>query len=167
MSIAVALEPAARAGVTVEYRWDPDTDILSARCEAAANGDGASGSVELAGGDGSWLILDLAGGAISGVEVAVWPDVQTRPALSPPRQASEGALRLRDPRADEPLASIEVHTSLAAEADGDGRTVHFRIGEAPVQRAVQVARDFLIELDAADALAGVWLLNVPPFPSKP
>lgn len=167
MSIAVALEPAERTGVSVEYRWDPDTDILTANCRTAAGGDGAFGSVELAGGDGSWLILDLAGGAINGVEVAVWPDVQTREALAPPRQAAEGALRLRDPRAGERLASIEVATSLAAEADGDARTVHFRIGSEPVQRTVQLARDLLFELDAADALAGVWLLNVPPFPSKP
>ena len=52
------LEPAERADWLVEYRWDRDTDILTASAKAPTSGDGVSGSVELTGADGSWLILD-------------------------------------------------------------------------------------------------------------
>ena len=83
MSVAVHLEPAA--GVpAVEYRWDADTDILTARLRGANGRTGMSGSVELEGSDGSWLILDVASGCIDGVEVAVWPDVHKRRGLAPP-----------------------------------------------------------------------------------
>ena len=84
MNIAVQLEPATESPAEVEYRWDPDTDILSAQLAPRADGEGLSGSVGLEGRDGSWLILDVAAGRINGVEVAVWPDVRKLPALEPP-----------------------------------------------------------------------------------
>jgi hypothetical protein len=31
-------------------------------------------------------------------------------------------------------------------------------------RAIRFARDLLLELDERDRIAGLWLLNVPPFP---
>src|SRR4051812_47307710 len=46
VKIAVQLQPAS--GVSqqqVEYRWDPDTDILSAQLSPGASGNGMSGSV--------------------------------------------------------------------------------------------------------------------------
>ena len=49
MRIAVQVEPGADAPPAVEYRWDEDTDILSARLQPAPQGDGAAGSVEVAG----------------------------------------------------------------------------------------------------------------------
>ena len=83
MSVAVQLEPAANVPA-VEYRWDADTDILTARLRGANGRTGMSGSVEVEGSDGSWLILDVASGCIDGVEVAVWPDVHKRRGLAPP-----------------------------------------------------------------------------------
>ena len=83
MTVAVQLEPAASVPA-VEYRWDADTEILTARLRGANGRTGMSGSVELEGSDGSWLILDVASGCIDGVEVAVWPDVHKRRGLAPP-----------------------------------------------------------------------------------
>ena len=71
MSIAVRVEAVHGTPSDVEYRWDTDTDILTANLRARAASEGASGSVEIEGSDGSWLILDLNGGSIHGVEVAV------------------------------------------------------------------------------------------------
>ena len=115
----------------------------------------------IVGSDGSWLVLDVAAGRIAGVEVAVWPDVRKLPTLTPPEAAADGRVVLQgQPSA----ASLEVDTALAADADERERTIHFRVGTARQTRAVRIARDVLLDLDARDRVAGVWLLNVPPFP---
>ncbi|MDQ6634756.1 MAG: hypothetical protein M3Z10_08370 [Gemmatimonadota bacterium] len=166
MNIAVQLEPAADSPRAVEYRWDTDTDILSAHLASADGGNGTSGSVELEGTDGSWLILDVAHGRISGLEVAVWPNVQRRPMLDPPTAVEDAhvLIPLRSSM-DGPL-SLEVTTLLAAEADTAERVIHFRVGARRDVRTVRLGRDLLLDLDPQSRIAGVWLLNVPPFPSS-
>jgi hypothetical protein len=166
VNIAVELEPAAGSPPAVEYRWDTDTDILTARIDPADGGNGASGSVELEGTDGSWLILDVAHGRISGLEVAVWPDVHTRPTLAPPSAVEDARVlvSLRSSKA-EPL-SLEVNTPLVAEADAAERVIHFRVGAKREVRTVRLGCDLLLDLDPQSRIAGVWLLNVPPFPSS-
>jgi hypothetical protein len=166
VNIAVQLEPAAGSPPAVEYRWDADTDILTARLEAGDGGNGMSGSVELEGTDGSWLILDVARGRISGLEVAVWPDVQKRATLDPPTAVEDArvVVPLRSSTAG-PL-SLEVNTPLAAEADAAERVIHFRVGARREVRTVRLGRDLLLDLDPQSRIAGVWLLNVPPYPTS-
>ena len=84
MQIPLQIEPPTGALADVDYRWDPDTDILSAQLRPGAVGEGASGAVEVEGKDGSWLTFDLTSGRIHGVEVAVWPTVQKHSTLTPP-----------------------------------------------------------------------------------
>jgi hypothetical protein len=146
----------------VEYRWDTDTDILTANLRRRASSDGASGSVEIEGTDGSWLILDLGGGSIQGVEVAVWPEVRKRPSLTPPGEATDGRVMVGS--SDNGIASIEMNTAIMAEADESERTIHFRLGPARQTKAVRIAQDILIDVDGKNRIAGVWLLGVPPFP---
>jgi hypothetical protein len=166
MNVAVQLEPAAESAPAVAYRWDADTDILTARLEGVGSGGGMSGSVELEGTDGSWLILEVAAGRINGLEVAIWPDVHKRPSLVPPTSVED--VRVLIPvRASQPgIASLEVDTPLMAEADNDERVIHFRVGARRDVRAVRVGRDLLLEVDSQSRVAGLWLLNVPPFPSS-
>jgi hypothetical protein len=166
VNVAVQLEPAAEVAPAVAYRWDADTDILTARLEGVASGAGMSGSVELEGTDGSWLILEVAAGRINGIEVAVWPDVHKRPSLVPPTSI-EDARVLIPSRASQPgIAALEVDTPLMAEADNDERVIHFRVGARRDVRTVRVGRDLLLEVDSQSRVAGLWLLNVPPFPSS-
>jgi hypothetical protein len=162
--IAVQIEPGAEPPPDVEYRWDPDTDILSARLNPAAASDGATGSVEVAGEDGSWLILDLTAGRINGVEVAVWPDVRKKPSLSPPSSTQDGHAVIRAAAPHHELAALEMSTPVIAESDPAERTIHFQLGESRRARTLRLGRDLLVDLDAQSRLAGVWLLNVPPFP---
>jgi hypothetical protein len=151
----------------VDYRWDADTDILTAHIRTVAPGTGMSGSVEIEGTDGSWLILDVKGGQIAGVEVAVWPDVKNVGTLAPPTNAARAVISI-PARASQPgIASLEVDTQLSAQADAAERTIHFRLGNPRVASAVHVAADLLLELDERHHLVGVWMLNVPPFPSDP
>jgi hypothetical protein len=87
------------------------------------------------------------------------------PELRAPIGPQAGHLRV-NPESNGDIASIEVTTSLVAKADRERRTIHFRVGSARPARAISIADAILIELDAASAIAGVWLLNVPPFPGE-
>ena len=165
MSVAVQLEPALSSPPAVDYRWDADTDILTARLRGTRSGAGMSGSVELEGSDGSWLILDVAAGSIDGIEVAVWPDVHKRAALAPP--AAEDARVVVPASSDASgVSSLEVETRLLAESDASERVIHFRVGSPRNVRTVRLGSDLLLDLDPQSRIAGVWLLNVPPFPAS-
>ena len=166
MNIAVRVEPAVAApAADVEYRWDPDTDILTANLGKAARGEGMSGSVGVEGSDGSWLIFDVSAGRINGIEVAVWPAVRKRSTLAPPAQVVDAHVSVPARRSQPDVASLEVDTALTAEADGAERVFHFHFGKPRETRAVRIARDLLLDIDSRDRIAGVWFLNVPPFPA--
>jgi hypothetical protein len=160
------VEPSSGTPPDVDYRWDPDTDILSCQLRPRAVGEGASGAVELEGKDGSWLILDIASGRINGVEVAVWPDVHKRAVLAPPLTVEDARVVVPVRRSEGGVASLEINTQMTAEADNLERVIHFRLGSARETRTVRLGRDLLIDLDTQSRIAGLWLLNVPPFPGN-
>jgi hypothetical protein len=165
VNIPVRVEPLAGAPAPVDYRWDEDTDILTAQV-----GDGAGGrslSVDVEGSDGSWLILDVSDERIRGLEVAVWPTVLKRADLKPPDEVESVRVKVGRESAVGPVPSVEVDTPVAAESDHAERTMHFRLGPARQVRTVRIARDMLLDIDSRDRLAGVWLLDVPPFPMTP
>lgn len=171
MSIALQLEPTL-ALPAVEYRWDSHTRILSAALTAHQDDDvalvgGANGSVEVEGEDGSWLTLDLDGGCVRGVQVAVWPPVHRRAQLSPP-PARVGRARLALPAGTiaDVVLSLEVTAPLHAETDTDEQNFHFVLGRKRAAVSVAIAADILLELDDRDHLSGLWLLNVPPTPNS-
>ena len=166
MKIPIQVEPNAGGAAIVEYRWDPDTEILSAQLNPRLAGTGLSGSVELEGSDGSWLILDVSDGRINGVEVAVWPDVHMRNGLAIPGKVEDGQVAVPARKAESGLASLEVETLVHAESDADERLFHFRLGKPRPTRTIRFARDLMLDVDAAGHLAGLWLLNVPPFPAQ-
>jgi hypothetical protein len=166
VNIAVQLEPIDGTPSAVDYTWDPDTEILSAQLRDRATGAGMSGSVGLEGPDGSWLILDVAGGRISAVEVAVWPEVRRVSSLVPPSAVDDAQVVVAAERTADTCASLEFDTSLSADADAAQRTIHFRLGKARGAKTVRVARDILLDLDRRSRIAGVWLLNVPPCPES-
>lgn len=165
MEIAVHVEAGTADLPPVEYRWDADTDILTATLNSGAKGQGMSGSVEIEGSDGSWLIFDVSGGRISGVEVAVWPDVRKVSGLTPPADATPSLVTIPSRPSQPGVASLEIDTRLVADADASERTIHFRFGAARSMRAVRVAQDLIFDVDDSNHIAGVWLLNVPPFPT--
>lgn len=163
MNIPVRIEPRAGDIAPVDYRWDEDTDILTAQVGDSAGG--RSVSVDVEGRDGSWLILDVSDERIRGVEVAVWPTVKKRADLKPPAEIEIAHVKVG--RDEGPTASaVEVDTPVAAESDPAERTIHFRLGTGRQVRTVRIARDMLLDIDNRDRLAGVWLLDVPPFPTE-
>jgi hypothetical protein len=167
MHVAVKLDTAVGDPSPVTFRWDVDTDILTAEIAGVKPGTGMTGSVEIEGSDGSWLILDVRGGEIGGVEVAVWPDVRVAPSLAPPAGVTDAHVTIPSRSSQPGVASLEVDTQLFAEADSAERTIHFRLGAPRTTTTVRAARDLLLEVDESRHLVGVWMLNVPPFPSEP
>jgi hypothetical protein len=166
VKIPIEVEPANGSTPAVEYRWDADTEILSAQLNPRLSGKGMDGSVELEGADGSWLILDVSSGRINGVEIAVWPDVRMQSGLRPPGSVEEGTVRVPSRRSQPGLAALEVEIPVLAESDEAERVFHFTLGKRRQTRTVRLARDVLLDVDGSNNLAGVWLLNVPPFPSQ-
>jgi hypothetical protein len=63
------------------------------------------------------------------------------------------------------VAALEIDTRLVADADPSERTIHFRFGATRSVRAARVAKDLIFDVDDSNHIAGVWLLNVPPFPT--
>ena len=161
VTVAVDADPAA-AAPAVRYQWDAETEILTACIEDRREGGWPSTAVTLAGPSGAWVTLDLRGGRFCGLEVAVWPPVELRAVLPAPRPAWSGHARCPEAAAGAP--EIEVAAELRAERDRGGRTVRLGVGPVRPARPVRVARDIMLDVDDAGALAGVWLLNVPPLP---
>lgn len=182
MSLTVQLAPVPQLPA-VTYRWDADTESLSASVgppPRGAGGDGAhaavrealggagpSGAIEVEGTDGSWLSLELVHGRIGGVQVAVWPTVRRRSAIAPPLAAPACAAYARAPgaagRAGAPVA-VELPARVLAETDAARRHFRFAFGPPRPVTTARIARDVLLELDDRQRLAGLWLLNVPPAP---
>jgi hypothetical protein len=165
VKIAVQLQPSEAPAQTVEYRWDADTDILSAQLSPRVEGNGMSGSVGLEGSDGSWVIIDVAAGRINGVEVAVWPEVRKLSALPTPSTIEDMHVVVPARQSQPNIASVEMNARLIADADLDQKTLHFRLGKPKISRTIRVARDLLLDVDDKSQISGLWLLNVPPAPA--
>ncbi|MFI5279907.1 MAG: hypothetical protein ACHQU1_05395 [Gemmatimonadales bacterium] len=152
----------------INYRWDPETDILTGSVKGSSKmkGDGLTGSVELEGVDGSFILLDVSGGAIRGVEVVVWPDVRTVGSLAPPEIAQEADVVLPGRRSQPAVAAVEVDTPLTIETNAAESVFRVRIGPSRKAVPVRVAEGLLVELDDREELAGLWLVGVPPFPHE-
>jgi len=165
VKIAVQLQPSEPSGQKVEYRWDADTDILSAQLLPRVEGSGMSGSVGLEGADGSWVILDVAKGRINGVEIAVWPEVRKMSTLPAPTTVEDMHVVVPARQSQPNIASIGTNTRLIAEADLDQKTLHFRLGKPKLSRTIRVAGDLLLDVDEKSQISGLWLLNVPPGPA--
>jgi hypothetical protein len=166
VKIAVQLGPAAGSPPEVAYKWDSDTEILSAQLtQGAPTENGMSGSVGLEGADGSWLILDVAAGRINGVEIAVWPEVRKMPALAVPSTIEDAHVSIASRRSQPNIASMETVTRLFAETDHAGKTYHFRLGKPRQCRTIRLAKDVLLDVDEKSQISGLWLLNVPPSPA--
>lgn len=153
----------------ISYRWDAETDILTGAVKGAAKGEesdsGLTGSVELEGVDGSFVLLDVSGGSIRGVEVVVWPDVRTVSTLAPPAEVAEADVVLPNRRSQPSIAAVEVDAPLTIETNGAESVFRVRVGVSRKVDVVRVADGLLVELDEKKELAGLWLVGVPPFPS--
>jgi hypothetical protein len=165
MHFEARIEPLNGKLPKVTYRWDPETDILTVACKGVPKGNGMDGTVDLEGGDGSFVVIDVAGGALRGVDVVTWPDdVRTVASLEPPEKSKEGQVTFPD-RSEAGIAAVEVDTALTVDRNQDESVFHIRVGRQRPATVVRVADHMLVEVDKQSRIAGLWLLDVPPFPN--
>ncbi|HEU5174523.1 MAG TPA: hypothetical protein VFT96_07215 [Gemmatimonadaceae bacterium] len=168
MRLPVHVEPLAGMPPDVDYRWDPDTEILSARVQEAARpreggfvgllpaGDGAalsdlplhfgpddslSGAVELEGRDGSWIVLDVERGRLAGIEVAVWPSVRRRHTLAPPTVVVDAHVRVtgrRGTRESAPSQPASLEVTTQVTAESDATERTIHFQLGPARQARSV-----------------------------
>lgn len=150
----------------LRWQWDSETDILSGSAKAASV-DGSQATIELSDEDGGIAVLDVAGGAVTGLDVVVWPEVEAIPGLAAPRDAVAGRVVLQSAVPAGRVTSFEIEEPLVMRTRGDESLYHLKVGEREVAQRVQVASRLVVELDADGGLAGCWLLDVPPFPADP
>jgi ribosomal 50S subunit-recycling heat shock protein len=121
-------------------------------------------TIELTDAEGAIAVLDVADGAVAGLDMVVWPEVTSTRALAPPPRVETGRVVLRGPRADRTTA-VEIESVLTVRTNPGESLYHLKLGGLPAARAIRVADQLLVELDAEDGLVGCWLMGVPPFPS--
>jgi hypothetical protein len=166
MQFQAKIEPLEGKLPKVSYRWDPETDILSATCKGMPKSSGMDGSVDLEGSDGSFVLLDVAGGLLRGLDVVTWPDdIRTVDALAAPAAAEEARVLFPSRRSQPAVAAVEVDTALTVEKNPAESVIHIRVGRTRPMSVVRVADLLLVEVDKQSRLAGLWLLEVPPFPN--
>ena len=71
------IEPLAGALPTLLWRWDAETDILSGAFKGNRAGSGLTGTIELTDEVGSIAVVDVHNGVICGLDIVVWPAVDT------------------------------------------------------------------------------------------
>lgn len=166
MHFEARIEPLDGKLPKISYHWDPETDILSVACKGAGKASGLNGTVDLEGADGSFVVIDVAGGVLRGVDVVTWPDdIRTVDALAVPDATKEGRVVFPSRRSQPGVAAVEVDTALTVEKNQSESVFHIRVGRSRPAAVVRVADHLLVEVDKQWRLAGLWLLEVPPFPN--
>jgi len=166
MHYETRIEPLDGKLPRVSYRWDPETDILTAVCKGVPKAVGLNGTVDLEGSDGSFVLLDVAGGLLRGLDVVTWPeDIRTVDTLSAPSSVQDARVLFPSRRSPSAVSAVEVDTALTVEKNSTESTIHIRVGRPRPVRAIRIADHLLVEVDKQSRLAGLWLLEVPPFPN--
>lgn len=148
----------------LDWQWDAETGILSGAFMPGVMQTGYTGTVEMTDEEGSTVLLDIGGGVLCGVDMVVWPEVTTLPGLAAPVEAriAQVVIPGRAPRRG--AAAMEFDTTISMAADPEERVYHLRVGTRRPVEPIRVADKLLVEVDAANRLAGLWLDGVPPRP---
>src|SRR3989449_6073570 len=108
MQFEARIEPLTGKLPKVSYRWDPETDILSVACKGTGKTTGLNGTVDLEGGDGSFVVIDVAGGCIHRVDVGTWPDhIRTRGTPPIPEPTKDGRVVFPRRKSQPPSPALE------------------------------------------------------------
>src|SRR5439155_1626471 len=101
-----------------------------------------------------------------GLDGVTWPhDVRTVASLGPPKPSKEGQVTFPGRRSQPGIAAVELDTALTVDKNQTESVFHIRVGRQRPATVVRVADHMLVEIDKQSRLAGLWLLEVPPFPN--
>lgn len=153
--------PGATVFPRLSWRWESETDILSGSYRTSGPEQLAE-SIEVSSPNGAVAVLDVVDGEICGLDMVIWPDVETVTGLQAP--APDMAGRVTVPPVPRGVAR-QLEVELAVEVDPGEQTFHVAVGPGRPVTVLQVADHLMIEVDEDQALAGFWLTSVPPFPA--
>ncbi|HEU4800170.1 MAG TPA: hypothetical protein VFS94_06020 [Gemmatimonadales bacterium] len=163
MTIQAHAEPLDGRLPPVTWRWDAETDILSGAFKSGRKGGGFTGTLELTDEHGSVAVVDVQQGVICGLDIVVWPEVQSSSRLAVPAQLTDGRVVLA--RREQPsVALLELEAPLAVWTDASETVFHLQVGEPRPVDVVRIADHLYVEVDKEAGLAGFWLTGVPAFP---
>lgn len=158
------IEPAEAPLPAMQFRWDPETEILAGRLEGARGTGGYTGTIELEDPRGPILALDVKDGTLTSFEVVVWPEVEVVEGLTPPGDAAPARLVV-PPRPSQPgIALTEVEQTIGGRRTLDEAVFHLTVGPRRPVKGHRLADHLVMELDGDEQPAGFWLSGVPPFP---
>jgi len=163
MSMDARIEPLSGALPSINWRWDPETDILSGAFKGNRKSGGLTGSVELTDAEGSVAVLDVNNGVICGLDMVVWPEVVSVSDLQVPAKLTDGRVVLPSRPSRPGVTSVEVDTTLSVQTNANESVFHLQIGHRRPVEGVRAADNFYIEVDQQGGLAGFWLTQVPAF----
>ena len=166
MTLDTRVEPMSGKLPSINWRWDPETDILAGSFKGKEKSGGLTGTVELTDEEGSIAVVDVAGGVVRGLDVVVWPEVSTVPGLAPPAPDKDGRVIIPSRPSQPGIASVEVDTTLSVSTNPGETVFHLRIGTKREVEVVRIADNLMVEVDQKRRIAGFWLTNVPPFPAE-
>ena len=164
MTITTQMVPVDGELPTMSFRWDSKTEILAGKMTLQSGSSPDSRTMELGGSRGSYLSLDLIDDVIAGLEVVVWPEGDVVDRLQAPTVDERGMLKVTDGGSGNDPSVVELGRPLSCLRTADESTVYLRLSGAKSQMVIAVADNLLAEIGSGGQLAGLWLLNVPPFP---
>ena len=96
------------------------------------------GALTVTDAEGAIAVLDVADGAVAGLDVVVWPEVTSSRSLALPSGVESGRVVLRGPRADR-TTSVEIEAVLTIRTNPGESIYHLKLGGLPAARAIRVA----------------------------
>lgn len=158
----IRIEPPQTPTPVLRWKWDDETDILSGVVPAPPDARGLTTSLEITDAAGSVIVVDVTRGLLCGLDMVVWPDVDVDASVKLPAAVADGSLVLSVDEEDA-VPAIDVEGTITVRASFDETLYHVRLGDAASARRLRIADQLVVELDAEGALAGFWLIGVPPY----
>ncbi len=164
MTIATHVLPIDGELPQVGFHWDSKTGILAGTILDSRDRETNSRTVELGGSLGSYVSLNLVNDVLAGVEVVVWPKGDTVDDLEIPDAGRHGQLKVSAAGPGDQPAVVEFQAPITCTRAADESRLHLVLGSPESVEVVALADKLLAELDLSGQLAGLWLVDVPPFP---
>lgn len=164
MTIPIQVLPLEGELPRADFHWDSKTEMLASTIIYGEPAGSDFRTLELGGAHGSYVSLNLVNGLLTGIEIVVWPQGEIVDELSTPSAARNGQLKVDLSGHGNTAAVVELDGPLSCLRTADESRVHLSFQREVSTEVVALAHNLMADVDDRDRLAGLWLVDVPPFP---